>query len=142
MKSVTNVEFELGDTIGKLLAFINQVRVSSKGVREYLAHCCRHQGVKPIELLLWVRSRWGSLSHCLGTVFLFTRYADLLALSLGTTNIANKPVNYFCLTADSNENLPPLKNKKWSDYHLSPSEWKLVKLVHNCLKVGWCAIDC
>lgn len=70
MVETMNVEFELGDTIGKLLAFINQVRVSSKGVREYLAHCCRHQGVKPIELLLWVRSRWGSLSHCLGTVLL------------------------------------------------------------------------
>jgi predicted nucleic acid-binding Zn-ribbon protein len=62
------VDFELGDTIGKLLAFVNQVRVSSEGVREYLAHCCRLQEVKPIELLLWVRSRWGSLSHCLGTV--------------------------------------------------------------------------
>lgn len=70
MAETMNIEFELGDTIGKLLAFVNQVRVLSEGVREYLAHCCRHQGVKPIELLLWVCSRWGSLSHCLGTVLI------------------------------------------------------------------------
>jgi len=64
------VDFELGDTVGKLLAFVNQVRISSEGIREYLAHCCRVQDVKPIELLLWVRSRWGSLSHCLEAVLL------------------------------------------------------------------------
>jgi hypothetical protein len=64
------VDFELGDTVGKLLAFVNQVRISSEGVCEYLAHCCRLQDVKPIELLLWVRSRWGSLSHCLEAVLL------------------------------------------------------------------------
>lgn len=46
-----------------------------------------------------------------------------------------KPIDVFCLTAGSNENLPPLKNKAWSDYHLTAQEWKLVKLVHNCLKV-------
>jgi hypothetical protein len=68
MAETVVVDFEPGDTIGKLLAFVNQVRVSSEGVREYLAHCCRLQEIKPIELLLWVRSRWGSLSHCLGTV--------------------------------------------------------------------------
>jgi len=64
------VDFELGDTVGKLLAFVNQVWVSSEGIREYLAHCCRLQDVKPIELLLWVQSRWGSLSHCLEAVLL------------------------------------------------------------------------
>jgi hypothetical protein len=35
------VDFEPGDTVGKLLAFVNQVRMSSEGVREYLAHSWR-----------------------------------------------------------------------------------------------------
>jgi hypothetical protein len=77
------VEFELGDTLGKLLAFVNQVRMSSEGVREYLAECCRLQGIKPIEILLWVRSRWGSLSHCLGTV-LVVQKVHLLSPLLST----------------------------------------------------------
>jgi hypothetical protein len=59
------VDFEPGDTVGKLLAFVNQVRMSSEDVREYLAHSCRMNNIKAIELRLWVRSRWGSLTHCL-----------------------------------------------------------------------------
>ena len=59
------VDFEPGDTLGKLLAFVNQVRMSSEDAREYLAHSCRMHNIKPIELRLWVRSRWGSLTHCL-----------------------------------------------------------------------------
>jgi hypothetical protein len=65
MESTTVVEFEPGDTLGKLLALVNQVRMSSEGVREYLACVCAMNSVKPIELRLWVRSRWGSLSDCL-----------------------------------------------------------------------------
>ena len=133
-------EFELGDTIGKLLALINQVWVSSEGVREYLAHCCRLQNIKPIELLLWVRSRWGSLSHCLGTVLPVQKVSLFIVFVTTCTNCSNKPIDYFCLTADSNDDLPPLQKKSWSDYRLSTSEWKLVKLVHNCLKVGWFVI--
>jgi hypothetical protein len=59
------VDFEPGDTLGKLLAFVNQVRMSSEDVRSYIAHSCCVHNIKPIELRLWVRSRWGSLSHCL-----------------------------------------------------------------------------
>ena len=58
------VDFEPGDTLGKLLAFVNQVRMSSED-REYLVHSCCMHNIKPIELRLWVRSRWGSLAHCL-----------------------------------------------------------------------------
>jgi hypothetical protein len=64
------IDFELGDTVSKLLAFVNQVRISSEGIHEYLAHCCHLQDVQPIELLLWVRSWWGNLSHCLEVVLL------------------------------------------------------------------------
>ena len=59
------VDFEPGDTLGKLLAFVNQVRVSSEDVREYLAHSCRMHNIKAIKLRLWVHMRWGSLAHCL-----------------------------------------------------------------------------
>ena len=59
------VDFEPGDTLGKLLAFVNQLRMSSEDAREYLAHSCRKHNIKEIELRLWVRSCWGSLTHCL-----------------------------------------------------------------------------
>ena len=47
----------------------------------------------------------------------------------------SQAINYFCMTADANEDLPPLKKKSWLDYHLSQSEWKLIKLINHCLKV-------
>ena len=50
--------------------------------------------------------------------------------------IFSKAIDYFCLTADDNENLPPLKKKSWSDYRLTAPEWKLIQLVYRCLKVG------
>lgn len=68
MAATTVVDYDPGDTVGKVLAFVNQVRMSSEGVREYLAHACTFQGIKPMELRLWVRTRWGSLSDCLESV--------------------------------------------------------------------------
>ena len=59
------VNFEPYDTLGKLLPFVNQVRMSSEDVREYLAHSCCMHNIKPIKLHLWVHSHWGSLAHCL-----------------------------------------------------------------------------
>ena len=46
------VDFEPSNTVGKLLAFVNQVWMSSEGVREYLAHSCRMHNIKSIELCL------------------------------------------------------------------------------------------
>src|SRR5258708_39847894 len=54
MADTMMVDFELGDTLGKLLAFVNQVRVSCERVREYFVDCCGLQGVRPIHLRLWV----------------------------------------------------------------------------------------
>ena len=65
------VDFEPGDTLGKLLAFVNQVRMLSEDVQEYLAHSCCMHNIKPIELHLWVHSCWhcwGSRAHCLSAM--------------------------------------------------------------------------
>ena len=68
MQATTIVDFDPGDTLGKLLVLVNQVQMSSKGVRECLAHACAMHGVTPIELRLWVHTCWGSLSDCLEVV--------------------------------------------------------------------------
>ena len=66
MALTTMTDFEPGDVLGKLLAFVNQVRMSSEGVHVYLDHVCAVQQLKPIKLCLWVRTQWGrSISHCL-----------------------------------------------------------------------------
>ena len=37
--------------------------------------------------------------------------------------------------ADTNDDLPALKDKSWADYRLTSKEWNLIRLVHDCLKV-------
>lgn len=71
MAAITVTDYDPGDTLGKLMAFVNQLRMSSELTREYLIRMCIMQNLKPIELLLWIRTRWGSLTHCLeATLFI------------------------------------------------------------------------
>jgi hypothetical protein len=65
MAATMIVDYNPGDALGKLMALVNQLRMSSEGTREYLFRTCIMQNVKPVELLLWIRTRWGSLTHCL-----------------------------------------------------------------------------
>ena len=54
LTAMTN--FEPGDVLGKLLAFVNQVCMSSEGVHAYLNHVCAVHQLKPIKLHLWVQT--------------------------------------------------------------------------------------
>jgi hypothetical protein len=78
MASTASVTFEPGDVLGKLLAFVNQVRMSSEGVRDYLKHACVIHQLKPMELRLWVRTRWGSMSNCLESTLAIQKVRRLL----------------------------------------------------------------
>jgi hypothetical protein len=78
MAATTLVEYDPGDTLGKLMAFVNQVRMSSEGVREYLMQWCAMHKLSPIELLLWIRTRWGSLTHCLEKTISIQKVCSIL----------------------------------------------------------------
>ncbi len=65
MASTTVTDFNPGDVLGKLLALVNQVHMSSEGIRAYIHHLCVVHQLNPIQLRLWVRTRWGSMSNCL-----------------------------------------------------------------------------
>ena len=131
------VDFKPGDMIGKLLAFVNQVQMSSDDVRDYLAYSCQIHNIKVVELRLWVRSCWGSLTHCLTATLEVQKVPGFdFVCCLLNTNLISQAIDYFCVTADSNDDLPPLKDKVWVDYRLQGPEWKLIRLVHNCLKVS------
>ena len=56
MASTAMTNFEPGDVLGKLLAFVNQVCMLSKGVCAYLNHVCAVHQLKPIKLHLWVQT--------------------------------------------------------------------------------------
>ena len=54
MVATTTVDYDPGDALVKLMAFVNQVQMSSEGVHDYLIQCCTMHKLNPIELLLWV----------------------------------------------------------------------------------------
>jgi hypothetical protein len=68
MHAAFDITFEAGDVVGKLMAFIAQLRSCSDDVREYLMQIATSLGCPSWEIKLWVRTRWGSLSDCFRTV--------------------------------------------------------------------------
>ncbi len=59
------VDFEPGDIVGKILAFIAQVHNGrSEQAAEYLLHLCKTCSCTKFELNIWVRTCWGNLSDC------------------------------------------------------------------------------
>ncbi|KAM6489863.1 Ribonuclease H-like domain containing protein [Amanita muscaria] len=119
MLGTTITDFEPGDVVGKVMAFVNQVRASSEPTRDFLKQLCLTNGCKPCDLKLWVKTRWGSLSDC-------------FEVALGM----RRAIDDFCVLADGRSNIPPLrKPKHWKDFRLSQDEWTIVELAYECLKV-------
>jgi hypothetical protein len=64
IKAASVTSFRPGDVIGKIMAFIAQLRASSEDTREYLKKISILRGCNALEIKIWVRGRWGSLSDC------------------------------------------------------------------------------
>ncbi|KIK78943.1 hypothetical protein PAXRUDRAFT_16598 [Paxillus rubicundulus Ve08.2h10] len=109
-------EFEPGDLLGKVLALINQVRISPQA-QTYFETVCKEEGLTPLQLIKWIRTQWGSMY-------------DLIE-HLVTNQAA---VDKFCLIADASSKVPNLKKKKYSDYTISPNEWEMLDLIQEVLK--------
>lgn len=73
MREALLTTFDAGDVIGKLMAFIAQLRCSNEGTRDYLAQICASLGCASLEIKLWVKTRWGSLSNCFETVLVLQK---------------------------------------------------------------------
>ena len=61
MLGTQTVDFTPGDVVGKLMAFINQVRLCNTDTADFLKDQCISQGCCVFKLKLWVRTCWGSL---------------------------------------------------------------------------------
>ena len=119
MLGTTITDFEVGDVVGKVMAFVNQLRPASEPTRDFLKQLCHTNECSPRDLKLWVRTRWGSLSDCFEVV-----------LSMRAA------IDDFCTLADGKSNLPPLqKPKSWQNFKLEKAEWCIIKLAYKCLKV-------
>ncbi|KAJ6555997.1 hypothetical protein B0H19DRAFT_1262118 [Mycena capillaripes] len=89
----------------------------SPQTRKFFKNCCMQVGVSPLELLLWVRTRWASLYGCLS-----------LALEL------RKAIDRFTLIAESSNEVLPLRNRSYGDYRLTLPEWERLEIIHEALR--------
>ena len=54
-------DFNAGDVVGKLMAFIAQLRSCSEGAQDYLIELATSNGCIAWHIKLWVWTHWGSL---------------------------------------------------------------------------------
>ena len=64
IRAGSTITFDAGDVIGKLMAFIAQLRMCGKDTRDFLKQLAVSNGCPSWEIKLWVCTRWGSLSDC------------------------------------------------------------------------------
>lgn len=76
-----DTDFDPKDLLGKILAFVNQVRASPQA-RKYFRKLCVEENVKPLQLLKWVRTRWASLYD------LIARLLEVQPVSLCSSNVS------------------------------------------------------
>ena len=68
IRELSITDFDAGDVVGKLMAFVSQLRLCGEDTRDYLKRLALSNGAPDWEIKLWVRTRWGSLSDCFKTV--------------------------------------------------------------------------
>src|ERR1700690_1552736 len=114
-----DVNFDPKDILGKILAFVNQVR-SSPQARTYFKRLCEEEKVRVLQLLKWVRTRWASLY-------------DLICCLLDVRPACNK----FTLLADESPLVPKLRDgKSYGMFRLSAGEWLMLGLMQDVLHVS------
>jgi len=103
MLGMTITDFKVGNVIGKVMAFVNQLWPPSKPTQDFLKQLCCNNECLLWDLKLWVRTHWGSLSNLFEVV-----------LSMCVA------IDDFCTLADGKSNLPPWKNPS----HGKTSSWR------------------
>ena len=76
------VDFTAGDTLGKVLAFVNQIRLCGEDTQKYLTILCVNDGYQPLKIKLWVQTHWGSVADCFGHVLELHKASTIKHLSL------------------------------------------------------------
>ena len=97
---------------------------------------CQEEDLKPLELIKWIRTRWGSMYDLINRV-LVNRAVCILMSPVTPKLMHAQAVDKFCLLADASTRVPNLQKKKYYDFSIVSAEWELLHLVHEVLQVGY-----
>lgn len=87
LREASVTDFEPGDVVGKLMAFIAQLRSCGEDTRDYLKKFGDMQGCPQLEIRLWIRTRWGSLSDCFRVTLTLQKVRPTVYLLISLTYI-------------------------------------------------------
>jgi hypothetical protein len=99
---------------------------------------CSQVKIKPLELLLWIRTRWGSLFTFLERFIQLKAVRELYLLILSDHYITcNQAVTQFTLLTDESTAVPSLTNRcSYSDFHLTQKDWEHLVDIRDALRVS------
>ena len=98
MHAAFDITFEAGNVVGKLMAFIAQLRSCGDDTHDYLKRIATSLGCLSWEIKLWICTCWGSLSDCFRTVLAIQKvcrasfFYDLLAHDFGCFRLLTSSV--------------------------------------------------
>ncbi|KAH9972369.1 hypothetical protein BJV77DRAFT_1074894 [Russula vinacea] len=111
-----DTDFTPGDSLGNALALVKQIRMSPQA-RTFFRSSCSQVRIKPLELLLWICTRWASLYKFLDRILMLW-----------------KGIDQFVLLADASEKVPNLMNNQlYVDFQLSKKDWDRLGVIHEVL---------
>ena len=110
----------------------------SPQARTFFKSSCSQVGIKPLELLLWIRTRWASLYKFLDR--LLTLRKALIAIFCwvrsGTLTAILQGIDQFILLADASDKVPKLsRDRSYADFQLSKKDWDRLEVIHEVLRV-------
>ncbi|KAK2461047.1 hypothetical protein APHAL10511_006936 [Amanita phalloides] len=113
-----DIEFPPGEALGKALVLVKQIWTSAQA-RAFFQSSCIQVGLPPLELLLWVHTRWGSLYTFLDRIL----------------DNFMKAVDQFVLLADASDKVPDLpRDRLYADFQLSKKDWDRLEVIQDVLR--------
>jgi hypothetical protein len=129
-----NCSADLSHALSKLLGLIIQVWKSPQACAFFKWMCCE-VNIPEHDLVLFVRTRWASMFACLKRA--------LTLKSVGSSTpcqylvlIYAQAITRFTQLVDESDNVPALRKKEYSDFHLSRPKWEQLILLHEVMKVS------
>jgi hypothetical protein len=111
-------------------------------VRAFFHGTCSQLNIPPLELLLWVRTRWGSLFKFLERFIQLKAVRSTFLPIYATSHVLTllQAVNQFILLADESDTVPDLtKNRSYADFHLTWKDWEHLENIKVALRVRLCS---
>ena len=99
LREASVTDFEPGDVVGKMMAFIAQLRSCGEDTRDYLKKLGDILGCPQLEIKLWIRTRWGSLSDCFRVTLALQKVqiSVLFFISIDFFLMIRLLINFVCL---------------------------------------------